>query len=157
MTRMSDNRMILRHMLQQVRDRYDYILIDCPPYSRGLMTAGLAAADSVLIPAKIGHLSIEAIDKLYIYLDWIKKSIGRDIAIEGIVRTMHETRTKISGLTNSELTERYGSLLLDTVIPQNSTLSESSYYGKPALLYNVSSRGALSYLALADEIVRRNN
>jgi chromosome partitioning protein len=156
LNRMADNRLVLRHMLEQVMPHYNYIILDCPPHSRGFMTAGLAAADSVLIPAKIGHLSIEAIDKLYEYMEWIKKFTGREIKTEGIVRTMNEPRTKITTLTVELLRERYGDVLLQTTIPRNSTLSEASYYGKPAILYRDTSRGALAYLALAKELINRD-
>jgi chromosome partitioning protein len=156
LNRMADNRMVLRHMLQQVIPHYDYIMIDCPPHTRGLMTVGLAAADAVLIPAKIGHLSIEAIDKLYEYLDWIKKFTGREISTMGIVRTMNEPRTKINTITVKQLKEQYGSYLLNTIIPKNSTLSEASFHGKPVILYQAESAGARAYLALANELIGRN-
>jgi chromosome partitioning protein len=156
LNRMSENKMLLYHLLMPVRDKYDYIIFDCPPYARGLMAAALVASDSVLIPAKSGHLSLEAIDKLYDYLEWIRKFTNRPIQTEGIVRTMHEPRTKVGSITDIDLCRKYPGLILKTIIPKNSTLSESSYYGKPAILYNANSKGSLAYLELARELMQKN-
>jgi chromosome partitioning protein len=156
LNRMVENKMLLYQLLQPVKANYDYILIDCPPYTRGLMSAALVAADSVLIPAKSGHLSLEAIDKLYEYMDWICRFTNRVIHTEGILRTMHEPRTRVGSITGQDLYRKYSDRILDTVIPKNSTLSESSYYGKPAILYKADSKGSTAYLELAREIMQKN-
>lgn len=156
LTRMADNKMLLYHLLMTVKQNYDYILLDCPPYTRGLMAAALVASDSVLVPAKSGHMSLEAIDKLYEYIDWIRRFTNRPLPTEGIVRTMHESRTKVGAITNQDLSEKYKEDILSTVIPKNTTLSESSYYGKPAILYKADSKGSLAYLALAHELMNNN-
>jgi chromosome partitioning protein len=153
LNRMSDNKMLLYHLLQPLKEHYHYIILDCPPYSRGLMTAALVAADSVLIPAKSGHLSLEAIDKLYEYLDWIRRFTNRPVRTEGIVRTMFEPNTRVGSLTDDDLKQKYDGYILKTIIPKNSTLSESSYHGKPAILYRANSKGSLAYLELAREIM----
>lgn len=156
MNRLSENKMLLHHLLLPVKSDYDYIIFDCPPYARGLMAAALVASDSVLIPAKSGHLSLEAIDKLFEYLDWIRRFTNKTVQIEGIVRTMYEPRTKVGVQTEQDLCKKYSVHILETTIPKNSTLSESSYYGKPAILYNANSKGSIAYLALAQEIMYKN-
>jgi len=155
LAKLADNRTILRNMMRGVVDRYDYILIDCPPSLRGLSTAALAAADSVLIPVRPGHFSLDAIDKLFTYLDWMRENTSRPIAVEGIVITMHEPNTRVTEITLRELSSRYRRHILSTMIPRSDTLSEASFYGKPALLYNSASRGSTSYRTLAREIIAR--
>ncbi len=156
MNRMSENKMLLHHSLIPVKGTYDYIIFDCPPYARGLMAAAIVASDTVLIPAKSGHLTLDAIDKLFDYFKWIGLFTNKPVRIEGIVRTMHEPRTKVGLRTDHDLCEKYSSLVLKTIIPKNSTLSESSYYGKPAIIYNANSKGSIAYLALAQELMNKD-
>lgn len=156
LNRLSDNKMLLHQLLIPLRQEYDYILLDCPPNARGLMGAALAASDSVLIPAKSSHLTIEAVDKLFEYLDWLRRFRNRPVEVEGIVRTMYESRTKMSMIMDNELIEKYNGHVLNTIIPKNTTLSESSYYGKPAILFNANSKGSISYLTLAYEVMNKN-
>jgi chromosome partitioning protein len=153
LTRLADNRTILRNLIRPVVDRYEYILVDCPPVLRGLSTAALAAADSVLIPIRPGHFSLDAVDKLFTYLEWMRENTSRAIAVEGILITMHEPNTRVTEITIRELSSRYRHHILSTIIPRSATLSEASFYGKPALLYNSASRGSASYRALAREIL----
>ncbi len=154
--RMSNNKMLLYHLLLPMKERYDYILIDCPPYAIGLANVALVASDSVLIPAKSGHLTVEAIDKLYEHLDWLRRFTNRHVQTEGILLTMHEPNTKVDTLIDGDLREQFNGKILNTVIPKNSTLSESSYHGKPVILYNANAKGAIAYLALANEIMNKN-
>ncbi len=156
LTRLADNRTILRSLIRGVLDHYEYILIDCPPSLRGLCTAALAAADSVLIPVRPGHFSLDAIDKLFTYLEWMRENTSRSIAIEGILITMHEPNTRVTEITLRELSSRYRRHILSTMIPRSDTLCEASFYGKPALLYNSASRGSTSYRSLAREILSRH-
>ncbi len=154
--RMSNNKMLLYHLLNSMKERYDYIFLDCPPYASGLMTVALVASDSVLIPAKSGHLSLEAIDKLFAHIDWIRRFTNRALCTEGILLTMHEPRTKVGAMIDNDLNDKYSGHVFNTVIPKNSTISESSYHGKPVILYNASSKGASAYLSLAQEIMNKN-
>jgi len=156
LNRMADNKMLLYHLLLPLKEQYDYIILDCPPYTRGLMAAALVASDSVLIPAKSGHLSLQAIDKLFEYLDYIRRFTNRSICIEGIVQTMFEPHTKVGAVTDTDIRKKFDHQLLETTIPKNSTLSESSYYGKPAILYDAKSRGSVAYLSLAQELMDKN-
>jgi chromosome partitioning protein len=153
--RLADNRAILKNALRAVSKEYDYVILDCPPVLRGLSTNALTASDSVLMPVKAGHFSLDAVDKLFRYLEWIKDVANKGIEVEGIVLTMHEPKTRVTEITERELVSKYYKYILDTVIPKNSTLSEASFYGKPAILYKANSRGSAAYLALAKEIIAR--
>ena len=156
MIRVADNRGILRNALRSVAGQYDFIILDCPPFLRGLSANALIASDSVLIPVKSGHFALEAVDRLFTYLEWVMEVTRKSIDIEGILITMHEPNTRVSDITIRELTAKYGKHMFATSIPRNTALSEASFYGKPAVLYSVNSRGAAAYLKLAREILARN-
>lgn len=155
LTKLADNRSMLKNFLRGIRQDYDYIILDCPPFLRGMSTNALTAADSVLIPVKSGHFSLDAVDKLFTYIEWMREVANRGLEVEGIVITMHEPNTKVTDITLKELRSKYGRHMLRTIIPKNTVLGESSFYGKPALLYNIKSRGAVAYLALARELIAR--
>ena len=156
MTKLADNRTVLSHALRGIVQLYDYILLDCPPFLRGLSTNALAAADSVIIPVKPGHFALDAVDKLFVYLDWIREVANRPVAVEGILLTMLELNTRVTDITMRELHAKYRKYMFQGYIPKNSALSESSFYGKPAILHNANSRGAAAYLSLAKEIISRD-
>ncbi|MFN0158794.1 MAG: ParA family protein [Bacteroidota bacterium] len=153
LTKLSENRSMLRNILRSVAKEYDYVILDCPPFLRGMTTNALTAADSVLMPVKSGHFSLDAVDKLFKYLEWVHDVANKSLEVEGILLTMHEPNTKVTDITLRELHSKYKKYILDTIIPKNTVLSEASFYGKPAVLYNVNSRGATTYLALAREII----
>jgi chromosome partitioning protein len=153
--RLADNRSLLKNSLRAISQPYDYIILDCPPFLRGMSTNALTAADSVVIPVKPGHFSLDAVDKLFKYLDWIREVANKSIEVEGILVTMHEPNTRVTDITVRELQSRYRKLMFETIIPKNTVLSEASFYGKPAILYNVNSRGSAAYLSLAREIMAR--
>ena len=153
MLRIADNRSIFRNVLRGVAHRYDYIILDCPPFLRGMCTNALNAADSVLIPVKSGHFALDAVDKLFKYVDWLHELTSKTLEIEGILLTMLENNTRVTDITMRELHSKYRKHLFQTSIPKNTILSEASFYGKPAVLYSVNSRGAAAYLMLAREII----
>ena len=155
MLKLADNRSIFRNALRGVANNYDFIVLDCPPFLRGMCTNALNAADSVLIPVKSGHFALDAVDKLFKYIEWMREVTNKSIEIEGILLTMLESNTRVTDITLRELHAKYKPHLFQTSIPKNSALSEASFYGKPAVLFNVNSRGAAAYLALAQEIVAR--
>jgi len=155
LTRLADNRSILRNALRAVIHKYDFVILDCPPVLRGLSTNALTAADSILVPVKSGHFALDAIEKLYRYLDWIREIANRSLEVEGILLTMHESNTRVGDITHRELQARYGDQLFDIYIPKNAVLSEASFFGKPVILYNVNSRGSAAYMSLAREIIAR--
>lgn len=155
--KLADNRTMLRNSLRTVARGYDFVILDCPPFLRGMSTNALTAADGVLMPVKSGHFSLDAVDKLFRYLDWIREVANKTLEVEGILMTMHEPNTKVTDITLRELNAKYRRHMLETMIPKNTVLSEASFYGKPAILYNVNSRGSAAYLALAREIIARQD
>ncbi len=155
LTKLADNRTMLRNSLRTVAKEYDFVILDCPPFLRGMSTNALTAADSVLMPVKSGHFALDAVDKLFKYIEWIREVANKGLEVEGILMTMHEPNTKVTDITMRELQAKYRRYLLDTVIPKNTVLSEASFYGKPAILYSVNSRGSAAYLALAREMIAR--
>jgi chromosome partitioning protein len=155
LSRLSENRTMLRNILRSILPHYDYIIIDCPPILRGLTTNGLTASDSVIIPIKSGHFSLDAMDKLFKYIEWVKEVANKNLQIEGILQTMYEANTKVTDITNRELNLRFRRYLFNTIIPKNTHLAEAAFYGKPAVLFNATSKGTLAYMDLAREIIER--
>lgn len=156
MMRVADNRAILRNALRGIAQQYDYVILDCPPFLRGLSANALTASDSVLIPVKSGHFALDAVDRLFKYLDWVREVAHKAIEVEGILITMHEPHTRVTDITIRELTGKYRKHMFQTSIPRNTVLSEASFYGKPAILYNINSRGSTAYLSLAREIMAKH-
>jgi chromosome partitioning protein len=154
--RLSENRTLLKNVLRTVASHYDYVIIDTPPSLRGITTNALTCADSVLIPMKSGHFSLEGVDKLFKYFEWIHETSNKTLQIEGILQTMYEPHTKVTEITDHELQLRFRKYLMKTIIPKNTHLTEASFYGKPALLFNAASKGTLAYLELARELIERH-
>ncbi len=155
--RLSENRTVMRIALRDVEKQYDYIIIDCPPTLRGITTNALCASNSVIIPMRASHFSLDAVMRLMRYLKWIREVANPQIFVEGILLTMFEPNTKIAEITGRELRARYSKFLFKVVIPKNSTLAEAAFYGRPALLYNINSKGAQAYFELATEIIARDS
>jgi chromosome partitioning protein len=156
MMRLAENRTLLKNILRTIAPHYDYVIIDTPPFLRGLTTNALTCADSVLIPIRSGHFSLEGIDKLFKYFDWIREAANKTLQIEGILQTMYEPHTKVTEITDRELQLRFRKHLIKTIIPKNTHLTESSFYGKPAVLFNATSKGTLAYLELAHELIEKH-
>ncbi|MBI2619461.1 MAG: ParA family protein [Ignavibacteriales bacterium] len=154
--KLAENRTILKNSLRPIVPHYDYLILDCPPFLRGLTTNALTCADSTLVPLKSGHFSLDAIDRLVKYIDWIHEVANKTLEFEGILQTMYEPNTKVTDITERELKLRFRKHMLQTVIPKNTQLVEASFYGKPAILFNANSRGTLAYLQLAREIIGKN-
>lgn len=147
---------ILSQALKNVRDRYRYIFIDCPP-SLGLLTLNaLVAADSVLVPVQCEYYALEGLGLLTNTIRLIRNSFNHTLDIEGIVLTMFDSRNTLAHQVEEEVRRHFGSKVYNTVIPRNVTLGEAPSHGKPALLYDARSRGAQSYLSLAKEILNEN-
>jgi chromosome partitioning protein len=140
---------------QYALEKYDFIIIDCPPYLKGLTTVALTAADSVLIPVRAGQFSISALKKMYLHIRWIKENLNKKLVVEGILLTMFEQHTKAWGLTKQALYENFGEDILQTVVPKSTTISEAEFYGKPTMLFDVKSSGSVAYLNLANELMNR--
>lgn len=152
----SENRLILKNAVAEVENFYDYIIMDCPPVLKGISTNALVASDSILIPIKSGHFSLEAVDRLFNYYNWIKEIANPNLEIEGIILTMYEKDSRVTKISERELKMKYNNFLLTTVIPNTSLLNESTFYGKPLCLYKINSEGAIAYLNLANEIIQKN-
>lgn len=152
----AENRLILKNALREIEGYYDFIIIDCPPVLKGISTNALVASDSILIPIKSGHFSLEAVDRLFSYFEWIKEIANPKLEIEGIILTMYEKDSKVTKISERELKIKYSKYLLNTVIPNTSLLNESTFYGKPLCLYKINSEGAIAYFDLASEILKNN-
>lgn len=147
---------ILRRALEAVRDRYEYILIDCPP-SLGLLTLNtLAAADSVLIPIQCEFYALEGLSQLLNTVTIVQKNLNPSLQIEGVLLTMYDGRLNLSRQVADEAKEYFGPKVYRSTIPRNVRIAEAPSFGKPIVLYDVLSVGAKSYLGMAREVIARN-
>lgn len=146
----------LKQALDQVQDRYDYILIDCPPSLNMLTVNALVSATGVIIPMQCEYYALEGISALMGTIEKIRQSLNPQLHIEGILRTMFDPRNGLTRDVSSQLLEYFGDKVYRTVIPRNVRLAEAPSHGLPALLYDKYSRGAVAYLALAGEVNRRS-
>ena len=139
-----------------LRANYDYILIDCPPSLNMLTVNALVAADGVIIPMQCEYYALEGLSSLLDTIEQIRISVNPEIRLEGLLRTMYDPRNNLSNDVSSELVEHFGDRVYRTVIPRNVALAEAPSYGQSILQYEKTSRGAMAYLALAGEILRRD-
>jgi len=147
---------LLKRVIDEVRDDYDFILIDCSP-SLGLMTVNaLTAADSVIIPIQCEYFALEGLGKLLETIRIIQAGLNPDLHIEGILLTMYDKRLNLSRQVAEELKKHFGEIVFDTVIHRNTRLAEAPSHGKPVIFYDASSKGAKDYLNLARELIQRN-
>ena len=134
---------------------YDYVLIDCPP-ALGLLTVNaLIAADAVLVPLQCEFFALEGISQLVQTINRVSKAYNPNLAIQGIVLTMFDTRNNLSGSVESEVRDHFGEIVYNTVIPRNVRVSEAPSFGKPVLLYDTACAGSQAYIHLASEVLRR--
>ena len=143
----------LKDALKEVANDYDYILIDCPPSLSLLTVNALTAADSVLIPMQCEYYALEGLSQLMKTVGLIKKNLNPGLEIEGILLTMFDPRNNLAHQVAEEVKAHFAEKVFKTVIPRNVRLSESPSFGKPVILYDVTSKGALSYIELAKEIL----
>jgi chromosome partitioning protein len=148
---------LLKKALGEVRDQYDYIIVDCPP-SLGLLTLNaLSASDSVLIPVQCEYFALEGLGQLLNTINIVKQHFNKNLAIEGVLLTMFDTRLRLSHQVAEEVKKYFGEKLFKTIIHRNVRISEAPSYGKPVILYDAISSGARNYMALASELLERNN
>lgn len=143
----------LRDALAAVRDRFQFVVLDCPPALDLLTLNALVAADTVLIPMQAEYFALEGISELLDTINRIRASFNPDLSIEGVVLTMFDDRTSLAKQVAAELKNFFGKQLCATSVPRNIRLAEAPSHGKPALVYDVRSKGAESYIRLAKEII----
>lgn len=146
----------LRHAIDAVRDDYGYIIIDCPPALNMLTVNALVAAGSVIIPTQCEYYALEGLSALLRTIEKIRKILNPDLYIEGFLRTMYDPRNNLANQVSQQLLKHFGDKVYRTIIPRNVRLAEAPSHGLPALLYDKSSSGAVAYLALAGEMLRRD-
>ena len=147
---------ILHRAIHTIKDQYRFIFIDCPP-SLGLLTLNaLVAADSVIIPVQCEYYALEGLSMLLRTLRKVRSSFNPELEIEGIVLTMYDSRNNLSHEVAEEIRKHFNNKVYNTIIPRNVSLGEAPSFGKPALLYDIRSRGAQSYLSLAKEILNED-
>ena len=142
--------------LAPAKQDYDYILIDCPPSLNMLTLNALVAADGVLIPIQTEYYALEGLSALMNTVEQIRSHLNRELQIEGFLRTMHDPRNNLAIDVSGQLLSHFKDAVFNTIIPRNVRVAEAPSHGKPVLLYDKSSRGATSYLALASELLRRH-
>jgi chromosome partitioning protein len=143
----------LKAIVDQLKQNYDYVLLDCPPALDLLTLNALAAADSVLVPIQTEYLALEGVSELLDTLMRLRRTINPSLAIEGILLTMYDDRTTLSKQVAADLRSFFGAQVFETVIPRNVRLAEAPSHGKPVMFYDIHSKGAESYLQLAKEVV----
>ena len=144
----------LRNALKPVRDDYDVIIIDCPPALNLLTLNALVAADTVLVPMQCEYYALEGLSALMSTIEQIRASVNPDLRLEGILRTMFDPRNNLSNEVAAQLMMHFGDKVFRTVIPRNVRLAEAPSYGAPAVVWDKTSKGALAYVALTEEILK---
>jgi chromosome partitioning protein len=147
----------LRKALEPLREDYDYILIDCPPALSMLTVNALVAADTVMIPMQCEYYALEGLTALLQTVEKIRRFLNPGLKVEGLLRTMFDPRNNLANQVSAQLVSHFGDKVYRTIIPRNVRLAEAPSHGLPVLLYDRTSRGALAYLALAGEILRRDD
>ncbi len=157
MMRMDEREYRLKKVLKAVQDDYDYIIIDCPPSLNMLTVNALVAANGVLIPMQCEYYALEGLSALMGSVKTIRESANADLEIIGLLRTMYDPRNNLSRDVSNQLSQHFKDKLYNTSIPRNVRLAEAPSHGLPALMYDKRSSGALAYLALAAEVIRKES
>ena len=155
LTVMAGREFKLRNALKPIRDSFDVILIDCPPSLNMLTLNALVAADSVMVPMQCEYYALEGLSALSHTIEQIRANLNPELDIGGVLRTMFDPRNNLANEVSAQLIEHFGDRVYRTVIPRNVRLAEAPSFGKPVLFHDKDSRGALAYLALAGELIRR--
>lgn len=148
---------IMKQVIRELKETYDYVIIDCSP-SLGLITVNaLTASDSVMIPVQCEYFALEGLGKLLNTIKIVQKRLNDDLLIEGILLTMYDVRLRLANEVAAEVKRHFGDLVFDTIIHRNTRLGEAPSYGKPAILYDADSTGAVNYMNLAREVMQKND
>ncbi|QQS37934.1 MAG: ParA family protein [Ignavibacteriales bacterium] len=157
MVDMDDRERLMKKRIGDISENYDFILIDCPP-SLGLLTLNaLTASDSVLIPVQCEYFALEGLGQLLNTINIVKQHFNKDLEIEGVLLTMFDTRLRLSHQVAEEVKKYFGDKVYETIIHRNVRISEAPSFGKPIILYDAISSGAKNYMALASELLEKNN
>ncbi len=147
---------VLKQVIEKVRDNYEFVFIDCSP-SLGLLTVNaLTAADSVIIPVQCEYFALEGLGKLLNTIKIIQTRLNPELEIEGFLLTMYDSRLRLSNQVVDEVQKHFQQMVFETIIQRNIKLSEAPSFGKPALMYDANSRGAINHLNLARELLQKN-
>jgi len=148
---------VMKNILEPIKNAYDFIIIDCSP-SLGLITVNaLVAANSVAVPVQCEFFALEGLGKLLNTIKIVQSRLNTNLKIEGILMTMYDGRLRLSNQVVSEVRRHFEELVFDTIIHRNAKLSEAPSFGKPVVLYDSDSKGAINYINLAKEIIQKNN
>jgi len=148
---------LLKSALEETRDKYEYIIIDCPP-SLGLLTLNaLSASDSVLIPVQCEYFALEGLGQLLNTVNIVRQHFNKNLQIEGVLLTMFDTRLRLSHQVAEEVKKYFGDKVFSTIIHRNVRISEAPSFGKPVILYDAVSSGSKNYMSLASELLLRNS
>lgn len=145
----------LRKSLKKIRDSYDAIIIDCPPTLNMLTLNALTAADGILVPVQCEFFALEGLSALMDTIEAVQEDLNSDLHIDGLLRTMHDRRNNLANDVSNELVAHFGMKVLQTIIPRNVRLAEAPSHGESILDYDIGSNGAVAYLALANELIRK--
>ena len=151
---LKDRELVLKKILEEIKSNYQYIVIDCPPSLNILTVNALAVSDYVIIPTQCEYYALEGLTALLETIDKIKVSVNKGLKIGGILRTMYDPRNNLAQDVSFELESHFGKNVLNTIIPSNVSLAEAPSYGSSIISYDKASKGSMSYLALAGELVR---
>ncbi|MDD2346487.1 MAG: ParA family protein, partial [Bacteroidales bacterium] len=157
MINLPDREKMMRKVIAEIRDNYDFIIIDCAP-SLGLITVNsLTAADSVIIPVQCEYFALEGLGKLLNTIKIVQDHLNPELSIEGILLTMYDSRLRLANQVIEDVKNHFNDLVFETVIHRNVKLSEAPSYGESIIMYDANSKGAINYLNLAREVLQRNN
>lgn len=157
MVDMEDREMLFKNAISKIRDKYEYIIIDCPP-SLGLLTLNsLSGSDSVIIPVQCEYFALEGLGQLLNTINIVKQHYNKDLTIEGVVLTMFDVRLRLSQQVAEEVRKYFGEKVFNTIIHRNVRISEAPSFGKPVILYDAISTGSKNYIELASELLERNS
>ena len=146
----------LAERLAPLRDRYEYVLIDCPPSLSLLTVNALVAADGVLVPIQCEYFALEGVSELLTTIDRVRESLNPHLGLAGVAATMYDERTNLSRQVLEEIRKHFGEAVFEHVVPRSVRLGEAPSFGKPILLYDVKSKGAEAYLGITRELLRRD-
>jgi len=145
----------LKKALKKVRENYDVVLVDCPPTLNMLTLNALTAADGIVVPVQCEFFALEGLSALMDTIEAVQADLNPDLHIDGLLRTMHDRRNNLANDVSNQLVAHFGMKVLQTIIPRNVRLAEAPSYGESTLDYDLSSNGAIAYLALANELIRK--